>query len=324
MKYDIVTLGEALIDFFALESDRPLAEVETFKRIAGGAPGNVAIGAAKIGMKTAFISRVGDDAFGQHIIKKMVAYGVDSQGIQIDTLVKTGLVFISLPTPNTREFLFYRNPGADMLLSASEIPEALLKTCHVFHFGSISQITEPSRSATFSALHEARRNGAIISYDPNIRLSLWHDQSLVRTTILETIPLVDIVKVNDDEMDFLFPGCKPIQGMNQLLELGPKLVLCTRGEHGSFFATRYFQGSHPVFQVTTVDSTGCGDSFLSAFLSRICHKTIDSIQNDYKLVHGAVRFGAAAAALTASRKGVTEALPTLEEIMTYFEQMEQQ
>ena len=315
--YDIVCLGEALIDFFAVEGEIALSDVSSFQRIAGGAPGNVSVGGAKLGLETAFITRVGSDAFGRHIIDKFKSNKVDTIGIQIDPEIRTGLVFISLPTTNTREFLFYRNPGADMMLEFAKIPEGLLEYCRVFHFGSISQISDPSRSTTSSALDCARKHGATISYDPNIRLSLWPDEKLARETILRTIPRVDIVKVNDEEIHFLFPNSDILQGMKMVLALGPKLVLCTKGEFGSAFATRHAQGEQAVFPVKTVDSTGCGDSFLSAFLSRICKTSLSEIEEDRVMISTALRFGAAAAALTALKKGVTEALPTNEEVTNF-------
>lgn len=313
--YDIVTIGEALIDLAAMESDIPLKDVSTFKRVAGGAPFNVAIGVSKIGLNAGFISRVGDDAFGQHILSVLDKYNVEKKGVQIDPSHHTGLAFIGLPTPNTRDFLFYRNPSADMMIRNEDIPGDLLSETRIFHFGSISLISPVSREATLFSVNRAKNAGSLISYDPNLRLSLWQDEKTAREAIIDEIPKADIIKVNDEELFFLFEKEDYNYGIDALLEMGPCIVLCTKGEYGSILATSETRKSFPVYPCRTVDSTGCGDSFYSAFLSSICSRSRDELLSKPELLEKAVTFGAAAAAITATQKGVTEALPTKAEIM---------
>lgn len=312
--YDIVTIGEALIDLAAVETGVPLSEVVSFKRVAGGAPANVAIGSSKLGRRAGFITRVGDEAFGQHIKSVVENFDVDTSGIQFDSEAHTGLAFIGLPTPYTRDFLFYRNPGADMRISFEEIPNKLLTDTKIFHFGSISLITEPAASSTIKAVKTAKEAGAIISYDPNLRMSLWSDEETARKTITAAIEYADIIKVNDDEMKFLFQDDDLEKGARKLLEMGPKVVLCTKGEFGSLYATKNFTGTKNIIKLDSVDSTGCGDSFLSGIFSVLCDFSLTDIISDSEILDKAVGFGAAAAAITSTMRGVTEALPGREKV----------
>jgi len=174
---DIISLGEALIDFFAVKSGVSLNDISEFRRVAGGAPANVAVGAARIGLKTAFIGRVGDDEFGHFLKSTLIENKVDVSQMQFDSKVMTGLAFVSLPTSNTREFLFYRNPSADMMLDSKEFDKTFIEDTKVFHFGSIILVSEPSRSSTYDAVNLAKSNGAVVSYDPNLRLNQYEAKS---------------------------------------------------------------------------------------------------------------------------------------------------
>ncbi len=311
--FDVVTIGEALIDLAAIETGMSLTEVSSFKRIAGGAPANTAIGCSKLGRKTGFITRVGNEAFGRHIFETVGKYGVDTAGIQFDNEVNTGLAFIGLPTAFTREFLFYRNPGADMRISFEEIPEELFDT-KFFHFGSISLINEPAAASTLKSVTKAKKNGSIISYDPNYRPSLWPSEQTAFKTIWAAVEYADIIKINDDEMRFLIGHNDLEAGVKKLLECGPQIVLCTKGEYGSIYATREYSGTKEIIKLDSVDSTGCGDSFISAVLSVLADYSLEQIASERKLLEKAVGFGAAAAALTSTRIGVAEALPDLDSV----------
>ncbi|HAK44517.1 MAG TPA: hypothetical protein DCO79_01160 [Spirochaeta sp.] len=319
--YDIVTIGEALIDLAAVETGLPLSEVTSFKRVAGGAPANVAVGSSKLGRKSGLITRVGDEAFGKHIIDVVGKFGVETSGIQKDTEVNTGLAFIGLPTPYTREFLFYRNPGADMRIDFSEIPSDLLLKTKIFHFGSISLINEPSAASTLKAVKAAKDAGAIISYDPNLRMSLWPDEKAARDTIMSVVKYADIIKVNGDEMEFIFKSKDLEAGAQKLLNMGAKVILCTKGELGSLFATKHFTGTKDVIKLDSVDSTGCGDSFLSGIFSILSDYSIEDITTDQNILEKAVGFGAAAAAITSTMRGVTDALPNRKKVQDLLEKI---
>lgn len=313
-KTDIICLGEALIDFIAVESGKKLAEVESFKKVAGGAPANVAVGASKLGKKSAFLGRIGDDEFGYFLQDRIKETGVDCSQLQFDKQARTGLAFISLPTPNTREFLFYRNPSADMRLDSKEFDEDFIKNTKIFHFGSITLINEPSKSATLKAVKIAKDSGAIISYDPNLRLNLWQDAKTAKTEINTTLPLADIVKVNDEELFFL-TGKKDIKkAMDEILSKGPGLCLVTQGEKGCYYKTKNFFGKFNTYKVDAVDSTGCGDSFVSSILVKIIDNDFKKTISNKDIMLSIVKFASGAAVITSTKKGVISSLPTKSEV----------
>lgn len=306
---DIVSLGEALIDFFAVKSGVSLNDVSEFRRVAGGAPANVAVGAARMGLKTSFIGRVGDDEFGHFLKNTLAENKVDVSQMQFDSRVRTGLAFVALPTPNTREFLFYRNPSADMMLDSKEFNKTFIKDTKVFHFGSITLISEPGRTSTYDAINLAKSNGAVISYDPNLRLNLWPCAEEAKNKIIEAIPLADIIKVNDEEI-FFITGEKDIKkGIQKLISKGPKLCIVTMGAKGCIYSTSKYTGLMPAFKVRTVDATGCGDSFVAGLLAGVAERGLDCLIGDQRKIVYVLKFASAAAAITSTRKGVIASLP---------------
>lgn len=312
---DIITLGEALIDFFASQSGLKLSEVSQFTRVPGGAPANVAVGVAKLGAKSSFIGRVGDDYFGHFLEDVLKLNNVDTSLMQFDNYARTGLAFVSVPTPTTREFLFYRNPGADMMLSADEFDVEKIQKTKIFHFGSISLITNPSKESTLKAIDIAKSSGAIISYDPNLRLGLWPDSVSAKKQLREVINLADVIKLNDDEIKFIFEEEDIDKGINEILSLGPKLCVLTMGSEGSVYATKDYKGSVKTFlDVPAVDTTGCGDSFVSALLVGIIAESFDLILKNENSVKDIIKRASAAATLTSTKKGVIPALPTKDEV----------
>lgn len=313
-KTDILCLGEALIDFIAVESGKKLIEVESFKKVAGGAPANVAVGASRLGKKAAFLGRLGDDEFGYFLKDKIKETGVDCSQIQFDKQARTGLAFISLPTPNTREFLFYRNPGADMRLDSKEFDEDFIKNTKIFHFGSITLINEPGKSATLKAVKIAKDSGTIISYDPNLRLNLWPNAKTAKTEINATLPLADIVKVNDEELFFLTGKDDIKKAMDEILSKGPGLCLVTQGEKGCHFKTKKFFGKFNAYKVNAVDSSGCGDSFVSSILVKIIDNDFKKIISNKDIMLSIVKFASGAAAITSTKKGVISCLPNKSEV----------
>jgi len=199
---DIVCLGEVLVDMFPAELGRPLAEVSGFRPKPGGAPANVAVAAARLGAESGFIGKVGDDAFGHHLASVLEAEGVEVSGMCYDQEARTGLAFIAMPDVNTYDILFYRNPGADMRLRADELDREMLQRARAFHFGALSLIQEPSRTATLEALRIAREAGALISFDVNYRADLWSKEEAYER-VMATIPSVDLLKINEVEVQIL-------------------------------------------------------------------------------------------------------------------------
>jgi len=318
---DVICIGEALIDFFAVQPGLGLRDVTEFRRIAGGAPANVAVGVAKLGKKSAFIGCVGNDEFGFYLRDVLVENQVNVELLQFDNSARTGLAFISLPTPTTREFLFYRNPSADMHIDSKKFDIKFIQKAKIFHFGSITLISEPSCSSTLKAVEIARKAGSIISYDPNLRISLSPDSSAAKEQIRKAVPLADIIKVNNEELEFLTGETDIKKGLKELLKGGAKLGIVTIGAEGSFFSAEDFNGFVPVYDVKTVDTTGCGDSFVAAMLSRIADRDLNKVLDSKEEIISIVEMATAAASLTSMKKGVIPALPRKNELDNFIREL---
>ncbi len=317
---DVVCLGEALIDFVALEAGVALAQASGFLKAPGGAPANVAAGAAKLGAKAAFIGKVGEDPFGRFIAATLSEAGVDTGGLIFSSDHRTGLAFVSLKKDGEREFCFFRNPSADMRLTAEELPRSLIGRAQVFHFGSITLIQEPSRQATLEAAHIAVENGALISYDPNIRLALWPETKAVAAGVALGMPFADILKVSEEELVTVSPRSGTEEAaVNDLFNRYPKLrwVAVTRGPNGASLYDRHGVIHQPGFTVNPVDTTGAGDAFTAGFIVALL---------DYRRGGGEIlsaqlgrfvpvlRFACAAGAITTTQKGAIPAMPSREQV----------
>lgn len=313
---DIVCLGELLIDMFPAETGRRLTEVSAFHPMPGGAPANVAVAARRLGASSACIGQVGDDAFGHHLIATLRAEGVETRGIRLDAAARTSLAFIALPDAQAAEFVFYRNPGADMRLRPDELDEGLLGGARVFHFGSISLGAEPSRGATLRALELARAGGALVTFDVNYRPSLWPSPETAVAVVRAVLPLVDVVKLNGPELALLTGDTDAAAGGAALRDMGARLVVITRGAGGSWFHDGT-TGYAPPFAVEVVDATGCGDAFMAALLTRLLARRDEP--PDGAFLAAVLRYANAAGALTATRHGAMAALPTAAEVAAFLE-----
>ena len=311
---DIVCLGELLVDMFPAEVGRRLAEVSAFHPKPGGAPANVAVAAARLGAQSAFIGKVGDEAFGHHLAHVLQREGVDVRGMRFDEYARTGLAFIAMPDENTQEFVFYRNPGADMLLRADELDRELLRETRSFHFGSLSLIQEPSCGATLEAAAIARGAGALISFDVNYRPTLWSSPEEAYERVMATVPHVNLLKVNEVELALL-TGSDDLDGGSQaLLELGPDICVVTLGPHGSYFRTAQGGEHVPAFKVPTVDATGCGDAFIAGLLCQLVVGAGWRGQLSVARMRQILRYANAVGALTSLTQGVIPALPTAAQV----------
>lgn len=316
---DLVCLGELLIDMFPAEIGRRLVEVSAFLPKPGGAPANVAVAAARLGKQSGFVGKVGNDAFGHQLIDTLAKEGVETRGMRVDADARTTMAFIALPDEHTAEFVFYRNPGADMMLRAEELDQDLLQNTKGFHFGSISLIAEPSRSATKAALDMAHAGGALISFDVNYRPSLWTNLDEATGLIKEMIPLVNLLKVNETELEILSGSDDLAKGSQDLLELGPDLIVITLGADGSCYRSAGGFDCVPPFRVQTVDSVGCGDAFTAGLLSRLVSAGGWREQLETELLRQHLRYANAVGALTARAKGVIPALPTAREVEMFLQ-----
>ena len=316
---DIVCLGELLVDMFPAEVGRSLVEVSAFRPKPGGAPANVAVAAVRLGAKSAFIGKVGDDAFGHHLADILRQEGVKVRGMRYDKEARTGMAFIAMPDVNSYEILFYRNPGADMRLQVDELDRELLQGTRAFHFGSLSLIQEPSRSATMEAARIAREAGALISFDVNYRSDLW-SRSEARDRVMATIPHVNLLKVNEIEVDLLTGSTDPDTAGKTLLELGLDLCVVTLGPEGSFFQVAEGGGHIPAFEVETVDATGCGDAFIAGLLCQLVVGADWREQLSPARMRKVLRYANAVGALTALTQGVIPALPTADQVDEFLAQ----
>lgn len=313
--YDIVALGEILIDF-APEGMND-NNVQLFSCNPGGAPANVLAMAAKLGGKTAFIGKVGKDSFGQLLIDTLSKNGIDYSGVVQDPRYHTTLGFVQLDHKGDRSFSFYRDPGADLMLTNEEVPNRLLQQCSIFHFGSLSMTDEPCRSATLEAAQTARSKGAIITYDPNYRDPLWESEAKAKEYILNAMPLANILKVSEEEM-LLLTGKTDLEiGAEELSKLGPSIIFVTLGSKGSFCYTKKFSLLVPAYKVCTVDTTGAGDAFFGALLWQLKGKTLEEIcEMQRKDWEETLSFANAAGGLTTQLKGAMPAMPDFDAIMT--------
>lgn len=314
MMYDILGLGEVLIDFTPSgENDQGMA---LYARNPGGSIANMLAMFAKLGGTAAFVGKVGKDAFGDFLEQTLIAGRVNTRGLLRDPRVLTTLAIVTLMPDGDRSFIFYRKPGADIMLREEELPLEQLSDCRIFHFGGVTLTDEPVRTATLAAAGFAREAGALISFDCNYRPSLWNGgESEARKEIPRALPLAHLVKVSEEEL-MLASG---IEGMekaaNSILDRGCQAVLVSMGEAGSRVFTRTVQAMVPAYRVNAIDATGSGDAYLGAILWRLnqmgCPELSGLSREDW---HSLLAFGNAAGGLTATRRGGIPALPTMGEI----------
>ncbi len=308
---DITAIGEILIDL--TQSGRTEQGIPRFDANPGGAPANLAVAASRLGAKTAFIGRVGRDSYGDFLRSTLEQNGVDVSGLSVDPRQHTTLAIVSLDDRGERSFSFYRDPSADVNLRFEDVPAELLADTRVLHFGSVSLTAEPSRSATLQAAREAREKGALVSYDPNYRASLWPDEATAVRQMLQPLPLVDILKVSDEELPLLTGLSDPDRGSARLAEKGIRLVLVTLGAEGAFYRFGGRIGHVPGVKVQVGDTNGAGDTFFGAALSRLVRaESLDALKAEE--LEDILRFANKAAAITTSRHGAIPAMPTLAEM----------
>lgn len=318
---DMVCLGEVLIDMFPAEVGRGLTEVSSFRPVPGGAPANVAVAGARLGSKTAFIGKVGDDPFGRHLAAVLKQQHVNTRGMRFDPYARTGLAFIAQPDVNNYEILFYRNPGADMRLEPGELDFKLLQNTKSLHFGSLSLAQEPSLTATMRAIDGVKKAGGLISFDLNYRPTLWESPDRFRECVTPAIGKAHVLKINEIELEVL-TGAKEenmASASKDLLEKGPDLVVVTVGPKGCYLRNRQGAVRLKGFSVNAADATGCGDGFIAGLLSKLvaAGKPCDSLTTGDLTCFG--RYANAVGALTAQTKGVIPALPYEEQVEAFIE-----
>lgn len=309
--YDIVAIGECLIDMFSRVEDGKIQ----IEGNPGGAPANVLAAASRLGMKTAFIGKAGSDSFGQFLKSVLEEAGIDVTSFVLSPNFLTSLAIVSLDQTGNRSFAFYRNNTADVNLQADDIDPKLIKSTKIFHFGSVSLTQEPSRSATFAAVRAAKENHCLISYDPNLRESLWNSAAEAKKVILQGLALADIVKLSEEELVFLTETDDTTRAMSQLQsEFHFPFLAVTMGPRGCCCQVNGNVCCAPAFDVPCVDTTGAGDAFMGALLSRIIQinkKFSDYTEDD---LTDLTDFLNAAGSLATTKKGAIPAMPGEAEI----------
>ena len=310
---DVVALGELLIDFTCQSTD---AEgYPTMAAHPGGAPANFLAALAKYGAKTALLGKVGNDAFGRLLTGTLHNAGIETRGLVMADDVFTTLAFVTLDESGDREFSFARKPGADMQMRFEELDLKLIDAAKVFHFGTLSLTDEPARSATYQAVAYAKSQGKLITYDPNLRKPLWKDLQVCKEQMLWGLGQADVVKISDEEVEFLF-GLGVQEGAAHILSnYGVKLVFVTCGADGCWFQTAIACGKVPSLSgIKVVDTTGAGDIFGgSAVWKLLQHGKAPEVLTEAEL-QDIVSFACTAAGLSTTKAGGISSVPELEEV----------
>ncbi|XP_018457598.2 probable fructokinase-7 [Raphanus sativus] len=311
----VVCFGEMLIDFVPTVGGVSLAEAPAFKKAPGGAPANVAVGVSRLGGSSAFIGKVGDDEFGKMLAEILRLNNVDNSGMRFDHKARTALAFVTLRGDGEREFLFFRHPSADMLLTESELDKNLIQKAKIFHYGSISLIKEPCRSTHLAAMKIAKAAGSLLSYDPNLRLPLWPSEEAARKEIMSIWHLADVIKISEDEITFLTGGDDPYSDevvLQKLFHPNLKLLVVSEGPNGCRYYTKAFKGRVGGVKVKAVDTTGAGDAFVSGLLNSLASDL--TLLTDEKKLREALLFANACGAITVTERGAIPAMPTMDAV----------
>lgn len=310
---DVTALGELLIDFTYLSTDE--TGYPTMAAHPGGAPANFLAALAGFGAKTALLGKVGADAFGKLLVKTLEQAGIETRGLVQSSGVFTTLAFVTLDESGDREFSFARKPGADTRLTFDELDLGLIDGARVFHFGSLSLTDEPARTTTRRAVAYARERGKLVTYDPNLRKPLWKDLAEAREQILWGLGQADVVKISDEEVEFLF-GLSPEEGAERILdEYGAKLVFVTCGAEGCAYRNRNASGRVPGLSgLTVTDTTGAGDIFGGSAVWALLQtgKAPEGLGRGE--LERITAFACASAGLSTTRAGGISSLFSLEEI----------
>lgn len=310
-RFDVTALGELLIDF--TENGVSSQGNPVFEANPGGAPCNVLAMLNKLGRKTAFIGKVGNDTFG-HMLKTVVAdTGTDVTNLLMDNDTHTTLAFVSTLPDGDRDFSFYRNPGADMMLTKNEIDESIIRDSKIFHFGTLSSTHSAVREATRHALELAKKHGLTVSFDPNLRLPLWNSPQDAKTEIEYGLSQCDILKISDNELEFM-TGTNDYDKAAEMLKdkYGIPIVFATFGKHGSSAYYKNISVHSNAFIQNSIETTGAGDTFTGCVLSYILEYGTDGLNKE--ILTEAITFANAAASIITTRKGALRVMPDKSEI----------
>lgn len=313
--FDVTALGELLIDFTengTTSQGNPLLEANP-----GGAVCNVLAMLGRLGKKTAFIGKVGQDMFGTQLKNAVEEVGIDTRALFMDEEVHTTLAFVHTYPDGDRDFSFYRNPGADMMLTKNEVPDDLIQNSRLFHFGTLSSTHEGVREATRHAIEVAKNAGCIITFDPNLRPPLWKSLDDARREIEYGMTKCDVLKISDNEVEFLFDTTDYDKGAALIREkYNIPLVLITMGKAGSraYYKDMLVEAA-PFLQKTTIETTGAGDTFCASILNYILEHGLENFTEENLMEM--LTFANAAASLITTRKGALRVMPSRQEVIDF-------
>lgn len=318
--YDVTALGELLIDF--TENGNSSQGNPTFEANPGGAPCNVLAMLNRLGKKTAFIGKVGNDMFGKQLKTAVEECGIDTRNLVMDDEIHTTLAFVHTYPDGDRDFSFYRNPGADMMLTVDELNLDLVRDTRIFHFGTLSMTHDGIRATTKKAVETAKEAGALISFDPNLREPLWDSLDNAKEQVRWGLGKCDVLKISDNEIQWLTGENDFTAGVKKIREEFPiPLILVSMGRDGS----RAYYGDHyvevaPFLQENTIETTGAGDTFCACVLNYVLEHDLEALTDEQ--LKEMLTFANAAASIITTRKGALRVMPTREEVLDFLKKQE--
>lgn len=315
---EVVSAGELVVDFVAAAAAQGLADTPLFVRAAGTAPADVAVGLARLGIRSGFLGQVGEDGFGHYLARTLVDSGVDVSRLRFSKDVPTPLAFITPVPGGDREFLFYSHPGGAMAYELTEEDLQYVRVAKAFHFGSVTLCGVVERCSTLTAARVAREAGVLVSYDPNVRLGLWPDAASAREAARLGWALAEVVKASEEEVLFCAEVSDAGEAVRRLWHDELRLVVVTRGASGCRFFTRAFKGELPAFPVAAVDTTGAGDAFMAGLLKGL--QEWPHAPKSEAAVRSICRYASAVGALTTLERGAIPSLPSANAVRVFLKQ----
>jgi fructokinase len=310
---DVICMGELLVEHVSTASNVSLVHSPGFIKAPGGAPANVAVALQRLGLQASFVGKVGNDPFGEYLRESLAQTGVDTAYLFVDEKARTTAVYVAVWDDGRKDLCFYRNPGADMMLTADEISDDIFTRARCFHFGSISFIDEPSASAQRKALEIARKKGLMISYDPNYRPTLWPDRKTAENIIRDSFRYCHLAKISEEEWQ-VATGFEDLEaGIEAIMAKGVELLVISRGENGAIATNGEYRIELPGLAVDVVETTGAGDGFLGAIITELLPEreregSLAAISEEK--IRDALKRANAVGALTCKKPGAIPALPT--------------
>lgn len=313
----LLAIGEALVDMIPGQVNVGIPEVETFQPIVGGAPANVCGAFVKLGGEAEMITQLGDDPFGNKVIAEFDRFGIGKKYVKRTDKANTALAFVALKEDGNREFSFYRRPSADMLMSAEDVKEEWFEGEYALHFCSVSIGNFPMKDAHKVAIEYATKNGLLISFDPNLRKPLWNSMEDLYNAVHEFIPMAHVLKISDEELEFLTGKTKMEDALEQLFVGNVKMIIYTKGADGAECYTRKARAAADCEKVKAIDTTGAGDAFIGSFLYQLFQDGVkaDNIEDvTAEKMEEYLKFSNKFCGYSVQRKGAIASYPTINDL----------